>query len=105
MRTYIIRAFLPWLIFLAFADGSVAGLKLATLGGEFCLFLFSWQALRKKFLFDWASLIFFTVFWIVGVGLGKSLFVKYSLLSAYIFLSLISFSLIVSTNRGPDDAY
>lgn len=91
MRTYIIRAFLPWLIFLAFADGSLPGLQLATLGGAICLLLFNWSALRKKFLFDWASLIFFIAFWVIGVGLGETPFVKYSLLSAYFFLAIISF--------------
>lgn len=91
MRTYIIRAFIPWLIYLAFADGSVLGLKIAAVGGLLSLFLFNWRALRQKFLFDWASVVFFVGMWLAGVGLGETLLVKYSLLLAYLFLSFVSF--------------
>ncbi len=91
MRTYIIRAFLPWLIFLAFADGSVLGLKIATLGGALTLLLFNWRALKEKFLFDWASILFLIMMWAASVEFGQSFLVTYSLLIAYLFLAIISF--------------
>lgn len=91
MRTYIIRAFIPWLIYLAFADGSVAGLRLATLGGLLLLFIFNWRALRQKFLFDWASAIFFFCAWLSSIEFQTGWVAQNSLLLGYLFLSFVSF--------------
>lgn len=91
MRSKIIKSFLPWLILFAFADGSLLGLKIGTIGGLLCLLIFNFQSLKKKFVLDWVTLIFFLLMQGVGAGFPNSIFVKYNLLCATIVLTLVCF--------------
>lgn len=89
MRAAIIKAFLPWLVFFSFANGSISGVKIGTICGLFFLFLFNRGALKKGFLLDWGTLIFFLFLPILGPGFNHPLITQYSLLWANIILTLI----------------
>jgi pimeloyl-ACP methyl ester carboxylesterase len=97
MRSAIIKSFLPWIVFFAFADGSTLGLKIGAGGSLLCLFLFNRGALQKGFLLDWSTLSFSVLMPIVGITFHQAFVIQHSLLLAQIVLTSICFvSLIIS---------
>jgi len=96
MRTYIIRAFLPWILFFAFVNGTATGLMMSAIigiGGEL---VFNWQMLKTRQFFDVASFLYFLVIWFVGMYVPKSFIVFYSLPITYFVAALFCFiSLII----------
>jgi pimeloyl-ACP methyl ester carboxylesterase len=91
VRTYILIALLPWLIFFAFADGTPAGLLFSSFGGLICLFIFNWGAVRKFFSFAWVSLIFFLIMFAAHYFGPKFILVRYNLFAATLVLAVFSF--------------
>lgn len=95
MRTYLLIALLPWLIFFAFADGTSVGLFFGSFGGLIFLFIFGFRALRKFFSFAWFTLIVLFIMLIIDFSWPKSFLVHYSLFAATIILALFSFVTLV----------
>lgn len=91
MRTYILIALLPWLIFFAFADGTSVGLSFSSVGALIFLFAFNWRAIRKFFSFAWISLVFFLIMFAVHHFDSKFILVRYNLFVATLVLAVFSF--------------
>ena len=91
MRTYILVALLPWLIFFAFADGTPAGLLFSSVGALICLFVFNLSAIRKFFLFAWVSLFFFLLMFVAHYFGPEFILVRYSLFVATLALAIFVF--------------
>lgn len=91
MRTYILIALLPWLIFFAFADGTSVGLSLSSIGALIFLFVFNWRAIRRFFSFAWVSLVFFLIMYIAHHFGPKFILVRYNLFAATLVLAIFSF--------------
>jgi len=95
MRTYILKSLLPWLIFFAFADGTVAGLLYGAVGGLVCLLIFDFYPLKKFFVLDWSGLLFFTCMIVVSFVFPKSMLIYYSLLLATVLLTVVSLITVI----------
>jgi pimeloyl-ACP methyl ester carboxylesterase len=95
MRTFLLIALLPWLIFFAFADGSSTGLLFGSFGGLIFLFIFGFSALRKFFSLAWITLIFLIIMSAITFVWPKSILVHYSLPIATLILTIFSFVTII----------
>lgn len=91
MRTYILIALLPWLIFFAFADGTSLGLSFSSVGALLFLFVFNWKAIRKFFSFAWVSLVFFLIMYVSHHFGSEFILVRYNLFAATLVLAVFGF--------------
>ena len=59
MLKTLFRSFIPWVIFFVFLGYDLFELKIGATGALIALVLLSKQGLKRGFLFDWSSLLFF----------------------------------------------
>ena len=91
MRGYIIKGFLPWILFLAFADGSVTGVGLGGMLGITCLLSINFPSLKRWFILDWSALIFLLSMVFIVFGFHYYKIAIYDLLASCIILTLVCF--------------
>jgi len=91
MRSCILIALLPWLIFFAFVDGTPAGLLFSSLGGLICLFVFNFAYIRKFFSLAWVSLFFFLIMFGAHFANPEFFLVRYNLFVATAVLAVFGF--------------
>ena len=91
MRAHIVKGFLPWIIFFAFADGSLAGLGLGGMLSVACLLSVNFSSLKRGFVLDWCALVFLLVMMFTAFGFRQHEIATYDLLAASAILSLICF--------------
>ncbi len=91
MRTSILKGFLPWLIFFAFVDGTLLGLKIGVIGGLLCLLILNRNSIKRRFILDLATLTIFIFLLVIGVYLQQPVIIKYAILIGYTALTLTCF--------------
>lgn len=88
---WIIRGLVPWFIFLAFIDGTFAGLLMASAGGFIALLFLNHKFLGRFSPFDWMSLCFYAVVWFIDLKWQYLILERYIHIGAYLALSLFCF--------------
>lgn len=91
MRSAIIAAFLPWMMFFGFADGTLIGLERGIIFGGLALFVFDYVGLRKRFLLSWAAVLFFVAMFALGLIAKIPFVLHYSSLLESVVLVLVCF--------------
>ena len=73
-----VLGFMPWILFLSFSGGTFVSLERSILIGLLASLIFGFKELRRGFLLQWGTLIFFIVCAITVDGM-KSIFVAKSM--------------------------
>ena len=70
--------FMPWLLFLFFSGRTFASVERSIILGLLASLIFGFKELRRGFLLQWGTLIFF-IFCVIAVDLIKSVWVAKSM--------------------------
>lgn len=76
MRSKPIQGFLPWILYFVISGSQYLSDEIAALSGLAAVIVFNLKNLRKKFLLDWATLVYFAflsvMYWLpVGIWLNQ----------------------------------
>lgn len=95
MRIDFIKGFLPWILFFLLTGRNIHSFTIATIAALLCQLIMNRSFLKQKFIFEWATLLFFIFLLVFGVYFKHYFVIFYNNLLSNAALTIICFASLI----------
>ena len=95
MPAGLFQTFIPWILYFILAGSNYVADETAAIAAFVAAIIFTWQALRKKFILEWATVIYFAFLSVMYLSPLRDWLIHYAYLLSNIVLSLIMWGTII----------